>query len=246
MAPTVRMTSKCVSRTTLIKQSTRGLSRRTFTRASQGNGTTTVAEKTTRKPSPLQSGGTLSGEKALGKDPAAATKAKNLGSKSSSERFEDPRWVKGTWDISQFSGADGNTDWDMVIDAEMERRRILEENPQASSLVDTVEFDTAIIPWWAWVKRFHLPEAEKINGRAAMVGYFCALVIDGMTGAGLWDQQNSFAGKVALNITVIGILFLRNTTDIGKIKGLIKEATFYDEQWNASWNGVERPETDDE
>ena len=128
----------------------------------------------------------------------------------------------------------------------MERRRILEENPQASSLTDTVEFDTSIIPWWAWVKRFHLPEAEKINGRAAMVGYFCALVIDGMTGAGLWDQQNSFAGKVALNLTVIGILFLRNVADIDKFKGLLKEATFYDEQWNASWNGVERPEIDDE
>ena len=23
---------------------------------------------------------------------------------------------------------------------------------------------------WAWVRRFHLPEAEKLNGRAAMVG----------------------------------------------------------------------------
>jgi hypothetical protein len=29
-------------------------------------------------------------------------------------------------------------------------------------------FDTSIIPWWAWVRRFHLPEAEKINGGATL------------------------------------------------------------------------------
>ena len=127
----------------------------------------------------------------------------------------------------------------------MERRRILEENPQASSLVDTVEFDTAIIPWWAWVKRFHLPEAEKMNGRAAMVGYFSALVIDGLTGTGIWDQQNSGFGKLLLNVTVIAILVIRNTKDIKKFQGLFDEATFYDEQWNASWEGVERPEEDE-
>lgn len=44
-------------------------------------------------------------------------------------------------------------------------------------------FDTAEIPWWAWVKRFHLPEAEKLNGRAAMVGYVLALFVDQLTGA---------------------------------------------------------------
>jgi hypothetical protein len=26
-------------------------------------------------------------------------------------------------------------------------------------------FDTSIIPWWAWIKRFHLPEAERLNGK---------------------------------------------------------------------------------
>lgn len=197
-----------------------------------------------RKASPLQKGGTLEGDKALGKDPAAATKAKNLGS-DLSEAFADARWVNGTWDISQFSGADGNTDWDAVIDAEMERRRILEANPSPSSLKDKVLFDTSIIPWWAWVKRFHLPEAEKMNGRAAMVGYFSALVIDGLTGTGIWDQQNSGFGKLLLNVTVIAILVIRNTKDIKKFQGLFDEATFYDEQWNASWEGVERPEEDE-
>ena len=30
-------------------------------------------------------------------------------------------------------------------------------------------FDTSIIPWWAWVRRFHLPEAEKINGGGSSI-----------------------------------------------------------------------------
>ncbi|QDZ21197.1 light-harvesting complex-like protein [Chloropicon primus] len=220
--------------------------RRNLATRAGGNGTTTVVEaKKERKPSPLTGGGTLDGEKALGKDPASATKAKNMGSDLASSTFSDSRWVQGTWDLTQFTGSDGNTDWDAVIDAEMERRRILEENPTPSSLKEKVLFDTAIVPWWAWVRRFHLPEAEKINGRAAMVGYFMALVIDGLTGTGLWDQQNSFLGKVALNIAVIGIMFIGSTKDLDKFKGLWSEATFYDDQWNASWTGVERPEDDE-
>ena len=31
-------------------------------------------------------------------------------------QFVDPKWVGGTWDLSQFR-KDGNTDWDAVIDA---------------------------------------------------------------------------------------------------------------------------------
>jgi len=247
---TVRM-SKCASSRTQQRIKHRGILRAASTRrhlvtkaSGNGSGTSVVEAKKERKASPLQKGGTLEGDKALGKDPAAATKAKNLGS-DLSEAFADARWVNGTWDISQFSGADGNTDWDAVIDAEMERRRILEANPSPSSLKDKVLFDTSIIPWWAWVKRFHLPEAEKMNGRAAMVGYFSALVIDGLTGTGIWDQQNSGFGKLLLNVTVIAILVIRNTKDIKKFQGLFDEATFYDEQWNASWEGVERPEEDE-
>jgi hypothetical protein len=45
-----------------------------------------------------------------------------------------------------------------VIDAEMGRRRLLEDSPIASTNEDPVFFDTDQIPWWAWVKRFHLPE----------------------------------------------------------------------------------------
>jgi len=45
-----------------------------------------------------------------------------------------------------------------VIDAEMGRRRLLEDTPIASTNEDPVFFDTDQIPWWAWVRRFHLPE----------------------------------------------------------------------------------------
>lgn len=44
-----------------------------------------------------------------------------------------------------------------MIDAEMARRKLLEDNPIASTNEDPVVFDTEMIPWWAWVKRFHLP-----------------------------------------------------------------------------------------
>ncbi|MQL75229.1 hypothetical protein Taro_007597 [Colocasia esculenta] len=78
-------------------------------------------------------------------------------------RFKDPRWVAGTWDLEQFK-KNGTADWDAVIDAETRRRKWLEENPEASSNTDPVIFDTSIVPWWAWMKRFHLPEAELLNG----------------------------------------------------------------------------------
>ena len=51
-----------------------------------------------------------------------------------------------------------------VIDAEMGRRRLLEDTPIASTNEDPVFFDTDQIPWWAWVKRFHLPEVSRKFG----------------------------------------------------------------------------------
>lgn len=48
--------------------------------------------------------------------------------------------------------------FDKVIDAEIERRKLLEDQPIASLREDPVNFDTSEIPWWAWVRRFHLPE----------------------------------------------------------------------------------------
>ena len=47
-----------------------------------------------------------------------------------------------------------------VIDAEMGRRKMLEDAPVASINDDPVNFDTDEIPWWAWVQRFHLPEVS--------------------------------------------------------------------------------------
>jgi len=217
------------------------------------NGTTAVAEApSSRKPSPLQRGGTLSGAAAAGKDASDKFKAMAEGSSSADGptmqitedgKFRDYRWKNGRWDLSNsaFKGADGEMDWDLVIDAEMARRKLLEDTPIPSTNEEPVLFDTAEIPWWAWVRRFHLPEAEKLNGRAAMLGYVLALFVDKLSGAGLLDQQESFFGKVALHICVFGVLLVRNSVDLEKYKNLIDEATFYDKQWNATWEGQERP-----
>lgn len=53
--------------------------------------------------------------------------------------------------------------------------------------------------------------------------------------------QESFFGKLLLHITVFGILLIRQTSDLSKYKNLLDEATFYDKQWNASWEGQVRP-----
>ncbi|XP_059641918.1 light-harvesting complex-like protein 3 isotype 1, chloroplastic [Cornus florida] len=149
-------------------------------------------------------------------------------------KFEDSRWVGGTWDLKQFE-KDGKPNWDSVIDAEVKRRKWLEDNPETSSNDDPVVFDTAIIPWWAWVKRFHLPEAELLNGRAAMIGFFMAYLVDSLTGVGLVDQMGNFFCKTLLFVAVVGVLLIRKNEDIENIKKLLEETTFYDKQWQATW-----------
>ncbi|GAA0184822.1 hypothetical protein LIER_32110 [Lithospermum erythrorhizon] len=149
-------------------------------------------------------------------------------------KFEDPKWVNGTWNLTQFQ-KDGNTDWDAVIDAEARRRKWLENNPESSSNDEPVMFDTSIIPWWAWMKRFHLPEAELLNGRAAMVGFFMAYFVDSLTGVGLVDQMGNFFCKTLLFIAVAGILLIRKNEDFKNLKKLLEETTFYDKQWQATW-----------
>ncbi|KAJ0716269.1 hypothetical protein HanPI659440_Chr13g0510781 [Helianthus annuus] len=148
--------------------------------------------------------------------------------------FEDPKWVSGTWDLKQFQ-KDGATDWDAVIDAEVKRRKWLEDNPESSNNDFPVVFDTSIIPWWAWMKRFHLPEAERLNGRAAMVGFFMAYFVDSLTGVGLVDQMGNFFCKTLLFVAVAGVLLIRKNEDIDTLKKLIDETTFYDKQWQATW-----------
>lgn len=121
------------------------------------------------------------------------------------------------------------------------RRKLLEDTPIPSVNEDPVNFDTAMVPWYVWMRRFHLPEAEKLNGRAAMMGYVFALFVDKLSGVGILDQQESFFGKLLLHVCVFAILLIRNTEDVAKLKNLWDEATLYDAQWNASWVGVERP-----
>nr|GMD76708.1 light-harvesting complex-like protein 3 isotype 2, chloroplastic [Ipomoea batatas] len=149
-------------------------------------------------------------------------------------KFRDPRWVGGSWELSQFQ-TDGKTNWDGVIDAEVKRRKWLEDNPETTSNQDPVLFDTSIIPWWAWMKRFHLPEAETLNGRAAMVGFFMAYLVDSLTGLGLVDQMGNFFCKTLLFVAVSGILLVRKNEDIEALKKFVEETTFYDKQWQASW-----------
>lgn len=149
-------------------------------------------------------------------------------------KYENPKWVGGTWDLKQFQ-KDGTTDWDAVIDAEVKRRKWLEDNPESSNNDFPVVFDTSIVPWWAWVKRFHLPEAELLNGRAAMVGFFMAYFVDSLTGVGLVDQMGNFFCKTLLFVAVAGVLLIRKNEDIDNLKKLIDETTFYDKQWQATW-----------
>ncbi|XP_042408662.1 light-harvesting complex-like protein 3 isotype 1, chloroplastic [Zingiber officinale] len=149
-------------------------------------------------------------------------------------KFKDPRWIGGTWDLTQFL-KDGKTDWDAVLDAEVRRRKWLEDNPEASSNEEPVILDTSIIPWWTWVKRFHLPEAEVLNGRAAMIGFFMAYFVDSLTGVGLVDQMGNFFCKTLLFVAVAGVLLIRKTEDINTLKKLLEETTFYDKQWQATW-----------
>jgi len=203
-----------------------------------------AGEGSARKPGPLERGGTLAGEKALGKDPSPATIGKTPSAVESAGTFDDPRWKDGTWDLAQFS-AGGKVDWDAVIDAEVVRRQWLERNPESSSNDNPVLFDTGIVPWWAWVRRFHLPEAEKLNGRAAMIGYGMAYLVDEATGIGLVDQTSSFIGKTLILLTILGVLLIRRNEDVETIRQAIEEWTFYDRQWEATWKeGPPRPNSE--
>lgn len=72
-------------------------------------------------------------------------------------------------------------------------------------------------------------------GRAAMVGFFMAYVVDALTGVGVVGQTGNFICKAGLLATVIGIILFSRTDDFDNLKKLADEATFYDKQWQASW-----------
>ncbi|KAF3953487.1 hypothetical protein CMV_021075 [Castanea mollissima] len=85
-------------------------------------------------------------------------------------------------------------------------------------------------------REVHLPEAELINGRAAMVGFFMAYLVDALTGLDVVGQTGNFICKAGLFVTVvISVILLRRTEDFENLKKLADEATFYDKQWQASW-----------
>ncbi|CAN0842687.1 Light-harvesting complex-like protein 3 isotype 1, chloroplastic [Linum grandiflorum] len=168
--------------------------------------------------------------------PVAAAESSN-GAVAEVKKFADSRWVEGTWDLKQFrkGGVAAETDWEAVIDAEARRRKWLEMNPESTSNDEPILFDTSIVPWWAWMKRYHLPEAELLNGRAAMVGFFMAYIVDSLTGVGLVDQMGNFVCKTLLFVAVVGVLIVRKNEDLETVKKLVEESTFYDKQWQAAW-----------
>ncbi|CAI0449709.1 unnamed protein product [Linum tenue] len=153
-------------------------------------------------------------------------------------KFVDERWKKGTWDLNMFV-ADGKMDWDCLITAEAKRRKHLELFPEATRNEEPVVFRSSIIPWWAWLKRSYLPEAELLNGRAAMIGFFTAYAVDGLTGMGLVGQTGNWVCKTGLLVTIVGVILLRRSGDLEKLRKLADEATFYDKQWRASWEQEE-------
>ncbi|XP_031392353.1 light-harvesting complex-like protein 3 isotype 1, chloroplastic [Punica granatum] len=169
-------------------------------------------------------------------------------------KFEDERWKKGTWDLNMFV-ENGRVDWDGIIVAakrlweallvsctiwschvvEARRRRFLELFPEAATNQEPVLFRSSIIPWWAWIRRSHLPEAELINGRAAMIGFFMAYLVDALTGLDVVGQTGNFVCKAGLLVTVIGVVLFRRRRDLETLSKLAEEATYYDKQWQASW-----------
>ncbi|CAN6972027.1 hypothetical protein IGI04_035037 [Brassica rapa subsp. trilocularis] len=220
--------------------STKRFSLLSLTRASSDNGASTpdsaaVSATTVEIPKPAS----VSVEEVPAKSPPESSSDEtDLPTTATGIKFEDAKWVKGTWDLKQFE-KDGKTDWDSVIVAEAKRRKWLEDNPETTTNAEPVLFDTSIIPWWAWMKRYHLPEAELLNGRAAMIGFFMAYFVDSLTGVGLVDQMGNFFCKTLLFVAVAGVLFIRKNEDLEKLKGLIEETTLYDKQWQAAWKEPE-------
>ncbi|KAL7613840.1 light-harvesting complex-like protein 3 isotype 1, chloroplastic [Lactuca sativa] len=149
-------------------------------------------------------------------------------------KFTDERWKHGTWDLNMFVKS-GKMDWDALIVAEASRRKSLELHPEMATNEDPVVFRSSIIPWWAWITHSHLPEAELLNGRAAMIGFFMAYLVDVLTGLDVVGQSGNFICKICLLATVIGVVLFRQTKSIQDLKNLADEATFYDKQWQASW-----------
>lgn len=68
-----------------------------------------------------------------------------------------------------------------------------------------------------------------------MIGFFMAYLVDSLTGVGLVDQMGNFFCKTLLFVAVVGVLLIRKNEDVENLKKLLEETTFYDKQWQATW-----------
>ncbi|KAM3730669.1 hypothetical protein ACB098_12G104000 [Castanea mollissima] len=157
-------------------------------------------------------------------------------------KFVDERWKNGTWDLNMFVH-DGKMDRDGVIVAEARRRKFIELHPEAATNQDPVLFRTTIIPWWAWLVSLN---SYKMKILAIILKtslhYYLSLVsscrssCNGRILHGILSQTGNFICKAGLFVTVvISVILLRRTEDFENLKKLADEATFYDKQWQASW-----------
>ncbi|KAF5734255.1 lil3 family protein [Tripterygium wilfordii] len=64
------------------------------------------------------------------------------------------------------------------------------------------------------------------KGRAAMVGFFMAYLVDSLTGVGLVDQMGNFFCKTLLFVAVVGVLLIRKNEDLDKLKSWLKRQPF--------------------
>ena len=62
-----------------------------------------------------------------------------------------------------------------------------------------------------------------------------AYLVDALTGLDVVGQTGNFLCKAGLFVTVISVILFRRTQDFETLKRLADEATFYDKQWQASW-----------
>lgn len=80
-------------------------------------------------------------------------------------------------------------------------------------------------------------------GRAAMIGFFMAYLVDSLTGVGLVDQMGNFSCKLLLFVAVAGVLLIRKNEDLETLKSLVNEITLYDKQWQATWQDENSTDT---
>lgn len=111
--------SNLIPKISLSLLSTKRLSLVSLTRASSDNGTSTPASATTvEAPTPKP----VSVEEVLAESPSAsengavgAQEIDDMTTTTMTEiKFQDAKWVNGTWDLKQFE-KEGKTDWDSVI-----------------------------------------------------------------------------------------------------------------------------------